>query len=403
MRIGVLTFYNVANFGANLQALSTYRYLRNAGHTPIFINYNSKKEAELHQKRMSDVQYRTHIDFVERYIDNQTEECTSIASVNEAIEKHNIEAVVVGSDAVLQHHPVMGNIKKARRKLFYIHRFLENRMFPNPFWGVGFSERVPTALFSVSSQNSEYMYTMPWTRAKMRKALSNLKYLSVRDSWTRDMVRYISGRNVPITPDPVFAYNYNAADTVLSKDFLINKFCIPEKYVLVSLKGQSLPVAELNSIKKMFAAQGVACIAMTMPNGILFKHCFDYEIKPSLLPNEWFSLIKNAYGYIGSNMHPIIVALHNAVPCVSIDNWGRTNFFGKKINDGSSKVEHIMREFDVVQNHFMIKSSTCDVSAQKILDCINAFPIEKVREHSEEMLKRYKTMMNDVLNALVNA
>ena len=40
MKIGVLTFLNVANFGANLQATSTYYYLKNHGHVPVFINYS---------------------------------------------------------------------------------------------------------------------------------------------------------------------------------------------------------------------------------------------------------------------------------------------------------------------------------------------------------------------------
>ena len=38
MKIGVLTFLHVANFGANLQATSTYYYLINQGHTPILSN-----------------------------------------------------------------------------------------------------------------------------------------------------------------------------------------------------------------------------------------------------------------------------------------------------------------------------------------------------------------------------
>ena len=41
MKIGVLTFLHVANFGANLQATSTYCYLKNQGHIPVFINYTS--------------------------------------------------------------------------------------------------------------------------------------------------------------------------------------------------------------------------------------------------------------------------------------------------------------------------------------------------------------------------
>ena len=37
MKIGILTFYRVANFGANLQALSTYSYLCKHGHEVVFL------------------------------------------------------------------------------------------------------------------------------------------------------------------------------------------------------------------------------------------------------------------------------------------------------------------------------------------------------------------------------
>lgn len=41
MNIGILTYYRVANFGANLQAVSTYYYLKNNGYNPLFILYES--------------------------------------------------------------------------------------------------------------------------------------------------------------------------------------------------------------------------------------------------------------------------------------------------------------------------------------------------------------------------
>ena len=39
MKIGILTFANVPNFGANLQALSTISYLQNHGYNPILIKW----------------------------------------------------------------------------------------------------------------------------------------------------------------------------------------------------------------------------------------------------------------------------------------------------------------------------------------------------------------------------
>ena len=39
MKIGILTYHSVYNFGANLQVLSTVGYLKNNGFEPIVINW----------------------------------------------------------------------------------------------------------------------------------------------------------------------------------------------------------------------------------------------------------------------------------------------------------------------------------------------------------------------------
>ena len=44
MKIGILSFYREINFGATLQALSTYKYLEKAGHFPVFINYDKSED-----------------------------------------------------------------------------------------------------------------------------------------------------------------------------------------------------------------------------------------------------------------------------------------------------------------------------------------------------------------------
>ena len=82
-----------------------------------------------------------------------------------------------------------------------------------------------------------------------------------------------------------------------------------------------------------------------MPVGIRFKHPFAYEIGIPLPVLNWYGLIKYASAYVGSNMHPIIVSLHNGTPCYSIDYWGTTDFWGNHLDDGSSKVAHILKVF----------------------------------------------------------
>ena len=401
MRIGVLTFYNNANFGANLQALSTYRYLLNNGHEPVFINYKSKANLmRWTKKQQENAQFKAHIEFVKKYIYKQTEFCSNTEELREILCKYKIEGIILGSDAVLQHHPLISRLKKGRYLPVKVNKYMSEMMYPNPFWGDGFSDIIPTAMMSVSSQNSEYMDFASWTKAKMRKNLQSMRYVSVRDTWTQKMIESITGDLVEITPDPVFAFNYNAEDTILSKEEIVKKYSIPNDYVLISLRGQCLEVAQLDEIKEKFDNLGLTCVALTMPEGVLFHHNFEHSIVPSLPSNDWYALIKYSSGYIGSNMHPIVVCLHNAVPCVSLDNWGRTNYFGNKINDGSSKVEHIMKEFGVGDNHHMINDGKCIISTDQLIKEIVKFPKQQVSEHSKIMLERYKEMMEAIITSL---
>lgn len=50
------------------------------------------------------------------------------------------------------------------------------------------------------------------------------------------MFSHISNGTIipPVTPDPVFAFNYNAGCLVPNREDILKKFHLPEKYLLVS-------------------------------------------------------------------------------------------------------------------------------------------------------------------------
>lgn len=108
------------------------------------------------------------------------------------------------------------------------------------------------AMMSVSSQNSEYKYFGKKLSRKMSETLSRMKYISVRDSWTRDMVVSITHDKIipPVTPDPVFAFNENAGFLVPSEESLRKKYNLPQKYVLISLLHQDLTIQQMEELKK---------------------------------------------------------------------------------------------------------------------------------------------------------
>lgn len=400
MRIGILTYYKVMNFGATLQAVSTYCYLKNNGYDPVFINYQSKEAQIAIKNGNGEPQWDAQLDFVNSIIKNQTPVCETTSQLNDIIIDENIEAIIIGSDALLQHHSILARLKKGKRKPICIQRIGSDRLFPNIFWGVGFNETVPTALMSVSSQNSNYKLFFPFTKWRMRNTLSKMKYISVRDTWTRDMVLNILQRDVSITPDPVFAFEQNCSDYIPSKEEILLKYDLPPNYVCASFFEQNLSRKQFEELKIKLNKKGISFVILPMPTGRSYESIADKILKFPMSPIDWYAIIKYSKGYIGNNMHPIVVSLANAVPCYSLDNWGLTDFWGKKHDDGSSKIQHILEVFGVSGNRRIVEKGKCDISIDEIILGLENYPTEKIREKSLAYLQIYNKMMTDIIEAI---
>lgn len=409
MKIGVLTFLHVANFGANLQATSTYYYLKNQGHTPVFINYTSyqveitNKISQLKKKlqnRSISIQTLEHEKFIKEQIKNQTRNVHTCSQVFEVIKEEGIEAVIIGSDAVAQHWPLFSTLKLGKHRPFWIEPLQQERRFPNPFWGVGFSDKIPTAMMSVSSQNSKYPIFTKSVLKRIAKQIDTMTYVSVRDAWTKDMMLAAQpSRSIEVTPDPVFALNYNLGDLISSENDIRRKFELPEKYVLIGLRSQVYTYEELDKMNELLMSEGKECVAFNIDGVYAYKHPFKYEIKLPLNPLDWFGLIKYASAYIGSNMHPIVSSLTNGVPCFSIDNWGIVDFWGKKKTSKSSKVYDVLSQYGLTDYWCSIENGKCSTTVEKIIEKLHNFPTDKVKQISIKRVNVYKNMMERIISS----
>lgn len=404
MKIGILTYHAACNFGANLQVLSTICFLRNSGHEPIIINWFTKELEDIYTKNTPHEQFKEHINFQKKYLP-LTERCYTENDIIAVINKYNIEAIIVGSDSVVQHHPLLSRIVFPSRKIITLSKITMDRMCPNPFWGSFYDKletKIPMIMMSVSSQNSAFRYLTHKEKKLLNNKISNFSYISVRDKWTSEMFSYITkGRLVPsITPDPVFALNHNVND-IPTKNYILNKFNLPYKYYLFSfLNSKYVSIKWLSDFEKLASKDDITCVALTFPQGILFKHPFEKEIKVPLSPLEWYSLIKYSQGYIGNNMHPIIVSLHNNVPCFSFDNYGIAKF-RIFVNNKSSKIFHIMKEFNVLNNRISsISIIKKNPEPEAVLNKLKLFDKELVEKISMEYYNLYVDMMNSILNTL---
>ncbi len=399
MKIGILTYHAACNFGANLQALSTVCYWKNRGLEPIFINWMTKELEKRYFNNTPYLQFEEHKAFREKYFP-MTERCYTDRDIVNVIESEKIDAIVVGSDAVMQTAPFLSRLMKPSwHHPLPITFPTKDTIIPNPFWGSFISllkRPIPICYMSASSQNSPYYKSTALEKRKQAALLQKFVYISTRDDWTSKMVEYFTdGRIIPpVTPDPVFAFNYNVNNQP-SKQEILHKFNLPENYSLIAFHADC-PVSMqwLAELKEKMARKDVDCVAFPFPQGIEFKNPFNKKIDLPLSPLDWYALIKYSHSYIGDNMHPIVISLHNAVPCFSFDHYGLG------IDEKSSKVYHIMNKFDLLENRVAFKYNYVEPSVDFVISQLERFDKEKVQEKSNELLNDYLTMMKDIAVSL---
>lgn len=401
-KIGLLAYHSACNFGANLQVYSTVGYLKKYGYQPLVINWIASDLEKIYHIQIPEAQVNVHREFINNYLP-LTRLCRTSVDIANVIKEEQIDAVIIGSDAVAQHHPFLSRIFFPSRHILSVAHYTSDRMFPNPFWGIFvelLDKKVPLVYLSASSQNSDYRYIHGRLKQQMREALQHYSYISVRDSWTQRMFSYLTGKDkylFPVTPDPVFAFNHNLFTSIPSKKEILIKYALPEKYLLVSFVNSFVVKQSwLNRFKAVAEKDGYTCVAFPFPTGITFRHPFDKEIPLPLPPLDWYALIKYASGYVGQNMHPIVVSLHNSVPFFSFDNYGITHF-KCFVNRKSSKIYHVLEQAGFLENHFSaLNYWVSRPTPQCVLDKIIHFNKEKCALFADCYYKKYQTMMDDI-------
>ena len=399
MKIGLLTYHSACNFGANLQALSTVSYWHNHGYDPVFINWVTNDIEARYKKSTPPLQYEEHERFRTMFFP-VTRRCVTDEEVAAVIREEGIEAVVVGSDAVMRTTPLRCRICFPTRHIFSVNKPEIDAMVPNPFWGSFYhllDHKIPLCFMSASCQNSRYYCSNREEKRIQKELLMQYSYISTRDDWTARQVSWLTdGKiNPPITPDPVFAFNYNVVNQPTEQD-IRQRFGINGRYCLFCFHSDK-PVSKqwLTEMQKRMDERGVECVALPFPRGVEFHHPFDKQIGFPLSPLDWYALIKYADYYIGENMHPIVICLHNAVPCFSFDYYGIVSY-RYFVNEKSSKIYHILNQYGHPQNRVSLKGIYHEPSVDFVLEKLDGFNKDKVSKHSEKLLTNYKQMMADI-------
>lgn len=411
MKVGVLTYHCVPNFGAQLQAISTIGYLRKKGFEAVCLNWYAADLEEMYSRRIPECQVACHEKFTEESLPITTKVQNSTALISE-IEKIELDAILVGSDALFKYIPLKDRRRFDIKHLRYYNNFVPlscELLEDNPFFGsfLKFLNReIPGSVYAASSQNCPYKKLTYRERKEIKSSLSYYRKISVRDEWTKKMIEQITKRkNVPIYPDPVFSFNTNCYLSIPSKQEIIEKYNIPSNYLLLSFSGKHCDQNVVREIAKEAKKLNYTPVALPMPEKT-FAPGITKKIELPLSPIDWYALIIHSAGYIGERMHPIVVCLHNSVPFFCFDEYGlfeEKGFFIRHMeyNPYSSKTYQIVADAKLQNNLFSYKGSTPMPSAQEVLGKIINFDKNQCTIFAQKKQQEYEQGMNDILKSLI--
>ena len=402
MKIGILTYHYVCNFGAQLQALSTFSYFLKKGYEVKIIDWEPNGITSGYSASTLKKQISEHRNFTKNF--RLTKICKTNDDVANVISEENFDAVIIGSDAVIQYCSILSSLKPSRNLKLRWFNLKEADKFPNPFFGLHPNKkRTKYFYLSVSAQNCNFNNLLPLEKRIIYKFVRQFTWITVRDTWTQSFFRTISKGQIlpPITPDPVFNFNENCKSLILETESKIaEKFSFfSSKYLLVSFKKQFSPktknwVKTLESIAKQ---QGITVVSLPYPQE---SNTFGLSthIDLPLSPIDWYLLIKHSAGYIGNNMHPIVSSIHNCTPFFVFDQYVLKKNFLEKTSDNfaSSKIYDLLNNLSLTEYYYNIKSSTPEPSPEYVLNKILSFNTKKTLLASRSMSLRYQITMQHI-------
>lgn len=390
MKIGILTYHWVPNFGANLQTLSTYKFIENTGNTPIIINWIPQDLESYYLKVVPSEQIGAHIKYCNDNYQNITAICRNSKDIAKVIEEEHIEHILIGSDAVFTFIPFFKWFHPSRKRGIKLTiPYLDSRV-PNPFWADFLDylqSNIKVSAISASAQNTPFHSVL--IKKYYSRYLKRFSYISVRDVWTKRMVEFLSNGDISplITPDPVFAFEMNVRPQLKSK--------IKEPYALLSLTGKNYEENWVRELEAEFQNIGIKLIGLPQTNKI-FKSCLKTNLSFPIDPIEWYVLIKYSRCYIGELMHPVLVSLHNNVPVYVFDDYGFV--YKGNFDTDSSKTYQIMQEFDLLDNYYNPKLHALKPAPKEVVDCINNFDRDACARNSAIMREKYEKNMKNILS-----
>ena len=288
MKVGILTHYNVYNMGAQLQMISLEAYLKELGHEVRILTYEKNFDFMEGEKERNSASWRALPFYIKHYLFEKGAGLTlfnyrKVKAINRSISAHDhapydnsgCDVIVIGSDEVF-------SIDVGLNPMMYGH-------------GLG---NVPAIAYAPAfGRATEDSLRKHGCYELVSEGLANMFELSARDAHTQEMIKSMTGREVPLVCDPVLLYDGRAFKTPVKP--------IGKPYLLVYAYDSNMTDKnEIKAIRAYAEKHGL----ITVSAGTYHRWC-DRNIVCG--PLEWYEYFRNAACVVTDTFHGSVVSMKN--------------------------------------------------------------------------------------------
>lgn len=357
MKVGILTWYDVRNYGSVFQAYALQEYIKQLGHDCVILQHDRAKTLKLPEK----TKVKTIKDAL-KWIRNQTPNRklnkkseldkqnsfevfrTKYLSIGDSYDREsNLDCVIIGSDQIF-------DIKY----FFYDFQFGHGINCSNvSAYAPCFGETVLEGLDKSSNYNS------------VKKGLNNMKAISARDKNTQEIVEALTNMNAPLVLDPTLLYEFKEEKSRWTRKL------VEEPYMIIYSWGGSTTTDEFRINVKAFAEKNNLKIVSIGD----YRSWCDYNFA-SATPIEFFELFMHTKMVITNMFHGTCFSLINKKP-----------FYSMSMPHNKNKLEGLLRQFNLESQIILDVNKIGELSIPNInYEEVNS-EIENIRGISKIFLK----------------
>lgn len=297
-KVGIVTFYSSASYGATLQSLATYITLKNMGFDCEFVNYKNKYEQNKNKIQRKNIigkikysirecksfllmnKYWKNKSFGDVYSLYDNKISKNVYNSIEELENEEYDILLSGSDQIW--NPIItGGIDE-----FYLLNFGKCK------------KRV-----SYASSLGSYILTDD-DKKVFEKCINNINEISVREKHAKEQLEQITNKDIKIVIDPTL---------LLSKEewleFFKDKKCnydkFEQKYILAYFVGGKSDIyyKEINELKEK---TGLPIYEIHINK---HKRHFIDKVLPGVNIADFINLINNSEYFITDSFHGVVFSL----------------------------------------------------------------------------------------------